>query len=95
MAKAAALGLGWAIFTLIYRVAPSAHVGWSVAWRAGLWAACAWEASKYGFVWNLQRMQLQTLYGPLAFAVTLVLWAYVSSVVLVFGAGMAAPPERS
>jgi YihY family inner membrane protein len=94
-AKAAALGLGWALFTLVYRVAPSARVGWGVAWRAGLWAACAWEASKYAFVWNLQRMQLHTFYGPLAFAVGLVLWAYVSSVVLVFGAGMAAAPERS
>jgi len=94
-AKAAALGLGWALFTLVYRVAPSARVDWGVAWRAGLWAACAWEASKYAFVWNLQRVQLQTFYGPLAFAVALVLWAYVSSVVLVFGAGMAAAPERS
>jgi membrane protein len=94
-AKAVALGLGWALFTLVYRVAPSARIDWRVAWRAGLWAACAWEASKYAFVWNLQRVQLQTFYGPLAFAVALVLWAYVSSVVLVFGAGMAAAPERS
>jgi YihY family inner membrane protein len=95
-AKAAALGLSWTIFTLVYSVAPSARVGWGVAWRAGLWAAFAWEVSKYVFVWNLQRMQLQTFYGPLAFAVTLVLWAYVSSVVLVFGAGMASGArERS
>ena len=48
------------------------------------------------FVWNLGRMQLATFYGPLAFAVSLVLWAYVSSVVLVFGAAMApgAPARR-
>jgi YihY family inner membrane protein len=88
-AKAAALLLSWMLFTLVYRVAPSAGIPFGVAWRAGLWAACAWEASKYAFVWNLGRMQLATFYGPLAFAVALVLWAYVSSVVLVFGAGMA------
>ncbi len=95
-AKAAATLLSWALFTLIYRVAPSAGIAFSVAWRAGLWAALAWEASKYAFVWNLGRMQLATFYGPLAFAVSLVLWAYVSSVVLVFGAGMApgAPVRR-
>jgi YihY family inner membrane protein len=87
-AKAAAMALSWALFTLVYRVAPSARVGMGTAWRAGLWAALAWEASKYAFVWNLGRMQLQTFYGPLAFAVALVLWAYVSAVVLVFGAGM-------
>jgi YihY family inner membrane protein len=93
-AKAAAIVLSWTIFTLVYSMAPSARVGWSVAWRAGLWAAVAWEVSKYLFVWNLQRMQLSTFYGPLAFAVTLVLWAYVSSVVLVFGAGMAGGPQQ-
>jgi membrane protein len=89
-AKAAAPLFSWTLFTLVYRVAPSAGIPLGVAWRAGLWAALAWEASKYAFVWNLGRMQLQTFYGPLAFAVALVLWAYVSSVVLVFGAGMAA-----
>ena len=64
--------------------------------RAALWAAVMWEVSKYAFVWNLGRMQLATFYGPLAFAVSLVLWAYVSSVVLVFGAAMApgAPKGR-
>ena len=95
-AKAAAFVLGWALFGLVYRVAPSARIDSGVAARAALWAALAWEASKYAFVWNLGRMQLSTLYGPLAFAVSLVLWAYVSSLVLVFGAGMAAgvaPPR--
>ena len=87
-AKGVAMLLSWAVFTLVYRVAPSARVGMGTAWRAGLWAALAWEASKYAFVWNLGRMQLRTFYGPLAFAVALVLWAYVSAVVLVFGAGM-------
>ena len=53
-----------------------------------------WEASKYALVWNLGRMQLQTFYGPLAFAVSLVLWAYVSSLVLVFGAAMAPGAPR-
>lgn len=88
-AKLAALLLSWTLFTLVYRVAPSAGIPFGVACRAGLWAACAWEASKYVFVWNLGRTQLATFYGPLAFAVALVLWAYVSAVVLVFGAGMA------
>jgi YihY family inner membrane protein len=86
--KALALVLTWMVFLLVYRVAPEARVAWSVAAQAALWAAVVWEASKYAFVWNLGRMQLQTFYGPLAFAVTLVLWAYVSSLVLAFGAAM-------
>jgi len=91
-AKAAALGLSWTLFLLIYRLAPDARVDLRVAAQAALWAAVAWEASKYAFVWNLGRVQLATLYGPLAFAVSLVLWAYVSSLVLVFGAAMVPTP---
>ena len=36
----------------------------------------------------LEASDLQAFYGPLAFAVSLVLWAYLSSLVLVFGALM-------
>jgi uncharacterized BrkB/YihY/UPF0761 family membrane protein len=43
---------------------------------------------------NLARSNLQAVYGPLAFAVSLVLWAYVSSLVLVFGALMV-PVDRT
>jgi uncharacterized BrkB/YihY/UPF0761 family membrane protein len=41
-------------------------------------------------------MRLEALYGPLAFAVALVLWAYVTSLILVFGALMstAAPVSQ-
>jgi membrane protein len=88
-AKAAALLLSWALFLLVYRIVPRAGIDLRVAAQAAVWAAVLWEASKYAFVWNLGRMQLATFYGPLAFAVGLVLWAYVSSVVLVFGAAMA------
>jgi membrane protein len=69
-AKATATLLSWTLFTLVYRVAPSAGIRFGVAWRAGLWAALAWEASKYAFVWNLGRMQLDVL-QPAAFAVAL------------------------
>ena len=88
-AKAAALLLSWTLFLLVYRLVPRAGIDLRVAARAAVWAAVLWEASKYAFVWNLGRMQLATFYGPLAFAVALVLWAFVSSVVLVFGAAMA------
>jgi membrane protein len=89
--KAAAFGLSWALFLLVYRLASDVRLDLRVAARAALWAAVAWEATKYFFVWNLGRMQLATLYGPLTFAVSLVLWAYVSSLVLVFGAAMVPP----
>ena len=84
------------LFFLIYRLIPDAPVGSRVALKAALWAGVAWEGAKYVFVIQLGRMNLQAFYGPLAFAVSLVLWAYVSSLVLVFGALMSPegpPPD--
>jgi membrane protein len=87
-AKATAALLTFLLFFLIYRVIPDAHVGTRVALKAALWAGTVWEAMKYVFVIQLARMNLQAFYGPLAFSVSLILWAYVSSLVLVFGALM-------
>jgi membrane protein/epoxyqueuosine reductase len=64
-------------------------VGSPVALKAALWSGVAWELAKQVFVSKLGQMNLRAFYGPLAFAVALVLWAYVSSLVLVFGALMA------
>jgi membrane protein/epoxyqueuosine reductase len=90
-----ALSLTCVLFFLIYRVIPDPPVGTRVAVKAALWAGFAWESAKYGFVFQLGRMNLQAYYGPLAFAVSLVLWAFVSSLVLVFGALMAPVAEPS
>lgn len=93
-AKASAVILTCVLFYLIYRVIPDPPVGNQIALRAALWAGAAWEGVKYLFVINLGRTNLQAVYGPLAFAVSLVLWAYVSSLVLVFGALMAAAERK-
>jgi membrane protein/epoxyqueuosine reductase len=94
-AKAIAFLLTCFVFFLIYRVIPDPPVGTGVAGRAALWAGTCWEAAKYLFVINLTRANLPAVYGPLAFAVSLVLWAYVSSLVLVFGALMSPRAEPS
>jgi YihY family inner membrane protein len=92
--KASAMLLSFILFFLIYRLIPDVDVRSRVALRAALWGALAWEAAKYAFVVQLGRMNLQAFYGPLAFAVSLVLWAYVSSLTVVFGAIMAPQAGR-
>ena len=93
-AKASAFMLTTLLFFLIYRFVPDAPVGTRVAVRAALWGGGAWEAAKYGFIVKLAGMTLLAFYGPLAFAVALLLWAYLSSLVLVFGALMTPLPDR-
>jgi membrane protein len=93
--KLSALALSYLLFFLIYRVIPEAEVRTSTAWRAALLAGTVWEIAKYVFVVRLPRLELEAFYGPLAFSVSLILWAYVSSLVLVFGAlVVAAAPLR-
>jgi YihY family inner membrane protein len=87
-AKLSGLSLSYFLFFLVYRLIPAAPVGTRVALRAALWSGTAWEVVKYFFVSRLARLNLQAFYGPLAFSVSLILWAYVSSLVLVFGALM-------
>jgi len=91
--KTGALILTYLLFFLIYRFVPKTHVPSAVALRAALWGGTAWELAKYVFVAILARRNLEFYYGQLAFAVSLVMWAYVSSLVLFFGALMA--PRRS
>jgi len=94
-AKASAFLLTYCLFFLIYALIPSKSVGTRVALRAALWGGLTWELVKYGFVAKLGQMNLQAFYGPLAFSVALLLWAYVSSLALVFGALMAPVGARS
>jgi membrane protein len=94
-ARASALMMTYLLFFMVYRIIPQPSVGWAVALKAAHWAGTVWEAAKYLFVINLARANLQAVYGPLAFAVSLVLWAYVSSLVLVFGALMVPAPRPS
>ena len=84
--KASAALLTYLLFFLVYTIVPEVKVGTRIALRASLWAGTAWEAAKYVFVARLARMNLQALYGPLALSVALILWAYLSSLVLVLGA---------
>ena len=95
-AKAVGVFMTYVLFFIIYRFVPAAPVRTGVAARAALWGGGAWEIAKYLFLIQLARMNLEAFYGPLALSVSLVLWAYVSSLALVFGALMApvgAPPK--
>jgi membrane protein len=87
-ARSSALLLTFALFFLIYRFIPGLSVPARQAALAALWGGSAWELAKYLFVARLPVMNLKAFYGPLAFGVALVLWAYVSSLALVFGALM-------
>lgn len=76
------------MFFSLYRLIPTVRVRWSEAIWGALVAAFAWEITKFGFTWFLSSglANYQLIYGSLGTVVALMLWIYLSSVIILFGA---------
>ena len=85
MTLAAAVGLNWLLFIMIYKTIPKVPVRWSEAARGALFASVMWEAgrrllaavvvgSKYG------------VYGVVGAFVAIMLWVFYAMTVLFLGA---------
>ena len=58
--------------------------------RVSIVTGLLWVAAKYLFVALLPRLDLRALYGPFSVSVGLLLWAYVSGLLLFAGAQFSA-----
>lgn len=75
------------IFGLIYKLAPYIKVQWRSVLPGAVLAAILFELSKTAFVLYLDHMaQFQAIYGSLSSIIVLLLWLYLSALILVFGA---------
>ncbi len=85
-------GLGVAIFGLLYRYIPyTSYVRWRQIWPAALVASTLWELAKMGFAWYIANLALLNLvYGSLGTIIALLIWGYVTAVILLLGAELAA-----
>ena len=80
------------MFAVIYRYlpAPAANVHWKSAGFAGAIIAILWEGAKLGFAFYLGRFaNYNKVYGSLGVYVSLILWIYYSSMILLLGAELA------
>ena len=89
--------LGWVsitlellAFTLAYRVVPNRTVRWRHAFSGGLLATALFEAAKGAIAYYLTRASYQKIYGAVAIAPIFLLWIWVSWVVVLLGATLAA-----
>ena len=81
-------------FLLIYWIVPNRHVRFAHAAIGALVAALLFTASKSGFVWYITTFPTyQKIYGALAVVPIFLLWIYVSWVVTMIGALVAASPS--
>jgi membrane protein len=75
------------LFSFLYRVLPHARVAWTEVLPGALLASLAWEVAKYGFTLYLTSFAAYNLlYGSVAAVIALLLWSYISGVIILLGA---------
>ena len=83
------------IFVLIYKFVPNTPTHWRYIWPGVLLAAVAFEASKSLFVFYLDNFaNYEKVYGSLGSVVALLVWTYVSALILIVGAEFASEYGR-
>ena len=73
-------------FFSIYWLLPNCKVPWRPVLRASIVVGLLWLFSKYIFVAILPHLDLRSLYGPFYISVGLLIWAYISGLILFAGA---------
>ena len=74
------------LFAIVYRFMPNAHVAVRDVIPGAVIAGLLWEGAKYVFAWSLNYLDYNQIYGSVGAVVAVLVWGYVSSLVLLFGA---------
>ncbi len=88
--KATAILATILIFFLIYWILPNGKVPWKSVLPAAVITGGLTEGAKYVYILLLPWLDFQNVYGPFAISVTLMIWAYVSGMLLLGGAHLSA-----
>ena len=77
-------------FWVIYRVVPNRRVTWGEVWPGALLAAALWTVLRFGFTWYATSIaNYESAFGPISTGVTLLVFLYFASVIVLLGAEVA------
>ena len=79
-----------AIFFLIYWLLPNGKVRARAVLPAAIVTGILWDLAKYAYVLLLPWLNFQEAYGPFSISVTLMVWAFLSGLLLLAGAYLSA-----
>lgn len=82
--------LAFIVFTGAYRLIPNRPVPLRFAVAGALLATVLFESAKHGFAWYLRNTSFEQLYGALAVVPIFLFWVWLSWLVVLFGASLAA-----
>jgi len=81
------LALAFVAFLLIYRIVPTGGIAWRDAAAGALVASLLWTILRVGFTFFATRIaRYDTVFGPIGTAVSLLVFLYFSSIMLLLGA---------
>jgi membrane protein len=82
------------IFFVIFWVLPNGKVPVLPVFTAALVTGLLWEFSKYLYILCLPWLDFREAYGPFSISVTLIIWAFLSGLLLLGGAHLSANGRR-
>ncbi len=88
---------GFALFLALYKWVPNTKVTWRAAFFGALLASIAWQLVTAGFSWYMGSglSTYEVVYGSLGGVVATLFWVYLSNVIAVFGAHVAAAVDTT
>ncbi|MBI5032828.1 MAG: YihY/virulence factor BrkB family protein [Chloroflexi bacterium] len=80
------------IFGMLFRHIPyGMRVRWHQVWLGAVTSAILWEIAKMTFAWYITNYALLNLvYGSIGAVIAIMLWSYITSAIMLFGAEIAA-----
>ncbi|MBI4720276.1 MAG: YihY/virulence factor BrkB family protein, partial [Chitinivibrionia bacterium] len=80
------------LFLALYRWVPNAHVPWTAGVVGALVATIAWRGAIVVFKWMIKggAMNYKLIYGSLTTILIILMWTYISSRFVLFGAHLSA-----
>ncbi|HYL93748.1 MAG TPA: YihY/virulence factor BrkB family protein [Alphaproteobacteria bacterium] len=79
-----------AIFFLIYWILPHGKISARSVLPSAVLMGVLWELAKYAYMFALPWLSFREVYGPFAVSVTLIFWAFLSGLMMLAGAHLAA-----
>jgi len=82
--------LSMALFFVIFYMLPNIRMKFDTLIRASIFTGVVWELGRYAYLWSLKKLDLVEIYGSyFTSAVVLILWSYVSAMIMILGAELA------
>ena len=78
------------MFFLVYWILPNRKIPASAVLPTAVVIGLAWEAAKFLYVLALPRLDFESVYGPFRVSVGLMMWAFLSGLMLLAGAHFSA-----